>query len=525
MKKKALTILLAVTLTVAFMPSLAFAANTGTTTQIVRAMPYKYTISNVGSTLEQVRQAVLTQLENSYDENIGKESHYCSAVWSEISDTYSTTKAKIEAAETIDDLGTIVGSSLATKAYISDAMDILTGLGELTTQKVTSSSDLNDLKATLRSDLKKGEASYSEEDYNAFYWQKYLDKDAELTDEINDIHTFAKYILAKNDIDEYFPLPDSSDSSVIDLTNLLTSLLGSSDTDFDTSWIYSEAKIEMYKEMSIANLDEFTTTTLKALGYSGNKNAEINKIKASFESGLADIPDIQGIDTAYADTITQIVKATGVSMDYKKATNASKIKLLNKLEDIYYEYKESNYSEDSWQEIDDIYETAAEFVSSSDMAVQINDSVATAMRTAINKVPTYSVELASAKADAVAQLKTYKHKKKYNHKKVVAVISRGVVAINKCTTLDDVDSTYYKYVAKVKATIKKFKIKTSKVGKGTISKSKKVKYGSKYTVKIQAKAGYRIYAVYVDGKYSKLKNSYKFKNVKKPHTVKVIFAY
>ena len=57
-----------------------------------------------------------------------------------------------------------------------------------------------------------------------------------------------------------------------------------------------------------------------------------------------------------------------------------------------------------------------------------------------------------------------------------------------------------------------------------MSKSKMVKYGGKYTVKLQPKAGKRIKAVYIDGKKKKLKNSYTFRKVKKRHTIRVVFG-
>ena len=56
-----------------------------------------------------------------------------------------------------------------------------------------------------------------------------------------------------------------------------------------------------------------------------------------------------------------------------------------------------------------------------------------------------------------------------------------------------------------------------------MSKSKTVKYGKKYVVKVTPRAGHRTVSVKIDGKYKKLKNKYTFKSVKKAHTVYVVF--
>ena len=64
---------------------------------------------------------------------------------------------------------------------------------------------------------------------------------------------------------------------------------------------------------------------------------------------------------------------------------------------------------------------------------------------------------------------------------------------------------------------------TPKGDGGTITKSCYVKYGGKKTFKIAAKFGYEVKKVYVDGESVKIKPKYTFKNVKKKHTIKVVF--
>jgi hypothetical protein len=72
-------------------------------------------------------------------------------------------------------------------------------------------------------------------------------------------------------------------------------------------------------------------------------------------------------------------------------------------------------------------------------------------------------------------------------------------------------------------TLKTFKISITKSGKGTVTKSKAVKYGRNFTLKFKASRGYEISRILVDGKKIKIKKSYTFKNVKKAHRVKVYF--
>lgn len=67
-----------------------------------------------------------------------------------------------------------------------------------------------------------------------------------------------------------------------------------------------------------------------------------------------------------------------------------------------------------------------------------------------------------------------------------------------------------------------FKVTTSKKGKGKITKSKTVAYGSKVVIKVKPKKGYRIAKVTIDGKKVKAKKKYTI-TVTKAKKVKAVF--
>lgn len=113
--------------------------------------------------------------------------------------------------------------------------------------------------------------------------------------------------------------------------------------------------------------------------------------------------------------------------------------------------------------------------------------------------------------------------KKYDQTKVRKLVAAGTKAINAQTTPANVKSTYLDYQKKILATVRTYKIKVSRSGPGSATMSRTVTYGSSYTVKLMPKAGHRIAAVKIDGKSKSLKNRYKFKNIRKKHTLKVTF--
>ena len=70
----------------------------------------------------------------------------------------------------------------------------------------------------------------------------------------------------------------------------------------------------------------------------------------------------------------------------------------------------------------------------------------------------------------------------------------------------------------------KYKITTSKTGKGVITKSKTVNYGSKVVITMTPSKGYKLSKVYVDGKRVSVKSKYTFKNVTLNHSIKAVFV-
>lgn len=143
----------------------------------------------------------------------------------------------------------------------------------------------------------------------------------------------------------------------------------------------------------------------------------------------------------------------------------------------------------------------------------------------IRKVKTRRQKIAAARSTCLAKLRRYTKKKGYDHSKALAVYRQAKAAMSKAGSTSKIRSLYRKYSNKMKTyAVKRFRISTSRYGKGSITKSKKIAYGKSFTVKLLPAAGWKISRVKIDGKTVKLKNRYVFRKVRKKHTVTVWYS-
>lgn len=246
-------------------------------------------------------------------------------------------------------------------------------------------------------------------------------------------------------------------------------------------------------------------------------NSTINKINKSISVEEAVYYCLQAIN--------QIEEITGST--YKDISDRKRNEISTKIGELDEKYtKEENlYSEDNYMIITDTIFVIEEFVNFYNIKdAELPSDLIGNLNTYLDKIPTKEEELKMAKERYIKYLNNFRNNVKYNQTKVVPIINEGIKLINNATTIEKARSIYITYYNKAKATIKKFNIKTSKVGNGYITSSKIAKYGTSVSISIKPKTGYKIGKIYVDGKRVKITTKYTFKNITKNHTIKAVFV-
>ncbi len=284
--------------------------------------------------------------------------------------------------------------------------------------------------------------------------------------------------------------------------------------------IYSLGEVQDTKNAFSAYINNYVYEQLKASGYKVT-----DEIIDMADKTLDDINNGYNPDTMYTkyiDLIEKFEDMTGVT--YQKLSSTTTFKLAAGIDKLSKKYLDKKvYSNAGYNTNYNLLDNASSAINVV-YEVEIPRNFLVKLEKLLKKTPTRVVELSNAKKSYANKLNTFKNNKKYNQKKVVPIVNEGISKINKATSVDSVKSIYNTYYKKALLTINKYKITTSKTGKGVITKSKTVNYGSNVVITMTPSKGYKLSKVYVDGKRVSVKSKYTFKNVTLNHSIKAVFV-
>ena len=173
--KKILSILLAVAVTVCFMPEFSFAAAKdrglppGVKAEARSSHVYSL-IRHQDSEMENIRQQVMDLVDEAYTEFVLDEKYYAAPVYAEIAATYEAVRDKIQKAKKLDELveDSMFGYMVAADIY--ESVEMFEYLGSLTIQQgIRGSNALDKLVSDVDQYRKDVFAQYKLYKYNNWY--------------------------------------------------------------------------------------------------------------------------------------------------------------------------------------------------------------------------------------------------------------------------------------------------------------------------------------------------------------------
>lgn len=504
MQKKLIALILTVTLVCGTLPA-AFGANIGATTQHLRRSKAPF---HVGDDFTGYRQAVLESLTAAFLK-LGAKENYFEGVWNEAKQLYSTERSRICEMSDINELVTPGFFGMELNDTTENVTYKLYLLSEMNKTQIKKASDLQTLKTALlgkiNADIKR---NYPRKAYNDYYWEKLCACKEQAVEAIQNAACFADFAVARDNWKMYFEEPDE---------DLL-------ENPFE---IQSEFVTITALENEVIALSAVMEQKLNEWESKGQKvyTDEVQRLLSDFEKQASKAPYIEKIYKLFENTWLEITEKAGIEEPIREPATVSDIrKACKRLNALYMQLNESDYTEYNWSDITDIYDEAFASITDAAFLDEVDDAFFEDLQKSFTAVQTIAQELKSDKKAAIATLKTYVGNKQYNQKSVKALYNEAVTKINAATTSEQVESLLIKYISSMEKTVVTFKITVSKSGKGAVSKSAKVKYGTNFTVKIVPTAGYKIKSITVDGKKVKLTNAYTFKKVTKAHSMKVTFG-
>ena len=567
MKKKLLIIVVLLSLFISMVPGSIFAATIGAEKEVKTSKtfsksklkykkPTKAQIRQVGSELEYYKQYIFETVDEVYSTTY--ENEYSESIKQIIDEYYNELETEINSYDDLNDIiaGVVyfLGSPMpdfTDQIYIKvHALEVLVTWNNKT---VKGTENINELKANIKDVVSGGMDCYNDSDeYNDYYKsianggkQELLNDLTTVTDfktlaiYISKVEYVFKYFYPGLSIDLNFKNPDYSCpynnyyddydydddyyEDEFDYEDMLEYLGMAVIPELELSGkVFSNKQIEDIRTYTTFYLDAYVNKQLKAANYT----TDIDNIKAEVE-GVINIINrsysLEEIATIYENELNKLINKTGV--EYKQITTTTYNKLDKQIKELKNKYlDEEVYSEDGFDTNATIFNYVENILYSVNMDVEIPDDFIQKVEAKLKETKTYAQELKELKEKFVKELNRFKNNKKYNQTKVVPIINEAVKKINASTDMEEVYDLYYDCYEKAEKTINKYKITTKKVGKGTITKSKTVTYGSNFTVKMTPNKGYKIKSITVDGKKLKIRTKYTFKKVVKAHTIKVVFA-
>jgi len=510
MMKKLIAILLVCTIFLSALP-VAFAANANTGMAPQSFKRGSKVILHIDKTLPLIKQSLMDIL----DEGIAPFTHknnYFITVWNEAQALYRAEARRIMAATNLSELVTSTPLGLMANDTTFEVYEQLTLLSELDKSEVKKAADLTRLKSELKAELVAEMKEYCiRREFNDFYWDKIITYKDEAFADIAGANTFTKYVKAESRWEYFFEFEPI-------------------DAEFADVFEYLEADVLHKEELSdlAALLEDMLLLNLadyENMGYDIEKTGVLLALE-NYESACEKAEYANKIVKIFNSTLAEIAAEVGVDLSAKRApaTISVRNRMYNKVTNLFYTYDQSNYTDEGWEEIEDIYIAAVRWIATCEYKDEISDKFYKNVAEELKAVKTYAAQLKEYKAECIEDLRSYLGERAYNQVKVKKYVADGTKLINAAKTFEAVDTVYVRYITALEKTVYTFKITVSKVGKGSVTKTGTVKYGANFTVKIVPNAGYRIKSIVVDGKKVKLTNAYTFKNVTKAHSIKVIFG-
>ena len=489
--------------------------------------------------LKEAKAMVLEYAEALYDSVVNEKSYYCDAVWKEIHDAYNNALAAIENAKSIKELYYTDGWFLYLEQEIGEELEIMEALSEYIKHYAKNSGDLAIAKKSFKKAITVMRNNLIRSSYNDFYWGKLQNLFYDMDEKLKKVKTFRDYILFVSEISDVLEgvsLSDFDDEVEIveEDGGILISLFDEEDEEEffivfgeeEGEKIYDKIGVEAARLSAIAKLKLYVTNRLAQAKYKGDKKA-LNKEIDSFKKKVLDkVEDVEAIYEAGDKKLAELIKKTGV--DCPDITKPGFIKAAKEYNALTNDYNEFSYSAAQWLKVEMLFMAAKSTIENAQKEYEVY-GVIDKLKKDLKKIPKADKEFTSIKSAAEKKLKKYMlgaNKKKYNQPKVKTVVKKGIAAMAKVEKYEVTDLLLVRnlYVHKAEKCINKYRITTSKKGKGVITKSKTVAYGGKCTITVTPKAGYKIKKVLLNGKKTKLKNKYVFKNVKKRQRIKAVFG-
>lgn len=552
MKKKILLVAISLALTFTLVPCTSSGASFNPEIKSQKPAYEKvnggYIITNVRSTLDMYKQVLLDMLDETYELYVKDESDYLPQVWKLINNISEKEEEHIRNADSADELLEASFLFMIPNPESMAAFNKIQNLGSLTKDVVKKESDYKTLKKQLKTYVKNSEGFYDRNAYNDYYWSIIENNYAEVLAEVEAISSLEDYADAYAMAMDYGlysenPLGEGENAvgSFRKVNKSIKDYIAAEDEgdeDGDNEYydfypvdifyidfyggVYAEFEMDELRENLNLFLDVYINKQLAISGYD-QKTDELSKMVESAKTRMAKMYDAEEMYSEAVNTYLKLVKITGIEMQTINDNMMNDLR--DEIDSLFKKYNKEDYSVQNWAIMEEAYYIVRnsieyEYVFRAQLPVDITGT----LKKKLDSVPKYDKELKQLKSSYIKELKAYKGNKRYNQKKVEAIVNEGINKIKEASTIEDVENLYFTYFIKAEKTVKKYKITTSKEGKGVITKTKAVQYGQSVTIKISPSPGYKISKVVVDGKRKKLKNKYVFNDINANHKIKVIFS-
>ncbi len=527
MKKahKVLATVLCLMIAVTFMPSQAFAVST--TGATMDSSHVRVTDDD----LEMIKQVFEDFVTESFWGQDISETNYHPDILKEINERYNDMEEILNSATSAEDLGSVDGMFIEiNNEDLYKDITVIEALAECTRSVYNDKSDFDKIKQSMIKKIDRITKSVKRSDYNDWYWDRFLQEKAKAKKAIANVNTLGEYYLVVEDLFSFllsFGGFDDDDSMII--------IDFGEDVDAGdgiyTIYMYNESFL--YSNSTLNDMRKAGKRELNSLINDLEKNSEGFKVSDSMKTKVKNfVTKTKTMEVAediieYYDTLVDKIDEEyaafiGDTSDIEVITGSDMIRLIDQMTNVRYSFDKTKYSEAKWGKMDELLDEF-QYDLRPGMPKQAADKLFDSYVKKLQKVPTIKQEIKALRAKYIKKWnKEYKNYKKYKKAKAVPALKKAKAALNKQTTLAGLKKTYKKQTAILDKTIKTFKVTVKKTGKGTVSKSKTVKYGNTYVMTIKPKPGYALKSVTINGKKKLLKYKYSVKVTKKT-TIKVVF--